>query len=78
VLLGALRRHRSDASSILISSAAFAALHLLDPNAILAVPFLFVVGVVMGRAVVRTGRLGRAIAIHSGFNLVSVVALFAT
>jgi hypothetical protein len=28
--------------------------------------------------VVRTGRLGRSVAIHAGFNLVTVLALFTT
>jgi len=77
ILLGALRRRRSDWAAILWSSAAFASLHLIDPNAWFAVPFLFVAGVVMGRAVVNTGRIARAIAIHAGFNLVSVLALVA-
>jgi membrane protease YdiL (CAAX protease family) len=77
ILLGALRQRRTDRSAIVISAAAFAALHLMDPNAVLAVPFLFVLGLVMGSAVVTTGRLARAVAIHAGFNLVSVLALFA-
>jgi len=77
VLLAALRRTRGDRFAVFGSAAAFAALHLLDPNAVLAIPFLFVVGVVAGRAVVATGRLGRAIAIHAGFNLVTVLAVLA-
>lgn len=76
VLLGALRRTRGDRFAVVGSAAGFALLHLLDPAALLAVPFLFVVGVVAGRAVITTGRLGRAVAIHAGFNLVTVVALF--
>ena len=77
VLLAALRRTRGDRFAVFGSAGAFALLHLLDPNAILAIPFLFVVGVVAARAVISTGRLGRAIAIHAGFNLVTVLALFA-
>lgn len=77
VLLGALRRTRSERFAVVASAAAFAGLHLLDPNAALAVPLLFVVGIVLGRAVVATGRLGRAIAIHAGFNAVTVLALLA-
>lgn len=76
VLLGALRRTHTDRMSIVVSATAFAVLHLLDPGAAFAVPFLFVLGLVMGRAVVSTGRLGRAVAMHAGFNLVTVVALF--
>ena len=75
VLLRALERTKGPRFAILWSSVAFAALHLLDPRAIVAVPFLFVVGLVIGREVVRTGRLGRGIAIHAGFNLVTVLAL---
>lgn len=77
VLLGALRRTRRDRPAVAISAAAFALLHLLDPNALLAVPFLFVVGVVAGHQVIATGRLGRAVTIHAGFNLITVVALLA-
>jgi len=78
VLLAALRRTRGDRFAVYGSAGAFALLHLLDPNAILAIPFLFVVGVVAARAVISTGRLGRAIAIHAGFNLVTVLAVFST
>ena len=77
VLLGALRRTRSERFALVMSAAVFAGVHLLDPNAVLAVPFLFVIGIVTGRAVVVTGRLGRAIAIHAGFNAVTVLAIFA-
>jgi len=77
VLLGALRRTRSERFAVVMSAAVFAGVHLLDPNAVLAVPFLFVIGIVTGRAVVVTGRLGRAIAIHAGFNAVTVLAIFA-
>ena len=78
VLLAALRRTRGDRFAVYGSAGAFSLLHLLDPNAILAIPFLFVVGVVAARAVISTGRLGRAIAIHAGFNLVTVLAVFST
>ena len=77
VLLGALRRTRSERFAVVTSAAVFASIHLLDPNAVLAVPFLFVIGIVTGRAVVKTGRLGRAVAIHAGFNAVTTLALFA-
>lgn len=76
VLIRALE-HRGRWVAILGSALAFAALHLIDPNAIVAVPFLFVLGVVLGYQVLETGRLGRGVAIHAGFNLVTVLALFA-
>ena len=77
VLLGALRRTRTDRFAVVVSAAVFAGIHLLDPNAVLAVPFLFVTGIVLGRSVIVTGRLGRAVAIHAGFNGVTVLALLA-
>ncbi len=77
VLLGALRRTRTDRYAVVVSAAVFAGIHLLDPNAVLAVPFLFVTGIVLGRSVIVTGRLGRAVAIHAGFNGVTVLALLA-
>jgi len=77
VLLGAFRRTRTDRFAVVVSAAVFAGIHLLDPNAVLAVPFLFVTGIVLGRSVIMTGRLGRAIAIHAGFNGVTVLVLLA-
>lgn len=76
ILLRALERSRGSRYAVVVSSLAFAALHLLDPNAIVAVPFLFVLGIVLARQVRATDRLGRGIAIHAGFNLVTVLALF--
>ena len=59
-----------------ISAAAFALVHLaLDPNALAAVPSLFVMGLVLAATVRQTGGLGLAIATHTGFNLVGVLAL---
>jgi len=78
VLLRALRDRMSDRWALVVSAIAFAAFHLLDPNAYLAVPPLFVLGLVMGRQVIQTGRVTRAVFTHMGFNLVSVIALFAT
>lgn len=76
VLLRALLERHSEGFAIVASSATFGAVHLLDPNALLAVPFLFVLGLVLARQTVRTGRIGRAMMTHSGFNLVTVVAVF--
>lgn len=75
VLLRALEP-RGRRYAVILSSIAFAALHLLDPNAVLAVPFLLVLGLILGHQTLKTGRLGRAVAIHAGFNLVTVMALF--
>jgi membrane protease YdiL (CAAX protease family) len=77
LLRGLLARH-GRRFAVWASAGAFAALHLLDPGAWLVAPLLTVLGVVMGNEVVRTGRLGRSVAIHAGFNLVTVLALFTT
>jgi len=77
VLLRALEPH-GRRYAIVVSSVAFAGLHLLDPNAVVAVPFLFVLGAILAHQTLETGRLGRAVAIHAGFNLVTVVAILAT
>jgi membrane protease YdiL (CAAX protease family) len=76
VLLRALTRRFSAWVAVLVSAAAFALGHLLDPNAALAVPALFIMGVVLARRVLSSGRLGGAVAIHAGFNLLSVLLLF--
>jgi len=79
VLLKALQGRLSPQWSGLVSAAAFALVHLaLDPNALAAVPSLFVVGLVLAATVRRTGGLGFAIATHTGFNLVGVAALLMT
>jgi membrane protease YdiL (CAAX protease family) len=78
VLLRALRDRFSEGRAIVLSAAAFAVFHLLDPNAFLAVVPLFLLGLVMARQVVRSGRIARAVFTHMGFNLISVIALFVT
>jgi membrane protease YdiL (CAAX protease family) len=76
VLLRALTHRFSSRAAIFGSAAAFALGHLLDPNAGLAVPALFLAGLVLARQVLVSGRLGGAIAMHAGFNLLSVLFLF--
>jgi membrane protease YdiL (CAAX protease family) len=75
VLLRALLRSRGPAFAVYVSAGAFAAIHLLDPNAWLAVPMLFVLGVVLGKQAVSTGRLGMPLLTHMAFNGLSVAAL---
>jgi membrane protease YdiL (CAAX protease family) len=75
-LLRALTHRLSSRAAIFGSAAAFALGHLLDPNAGLAVPALFLAGLVLARQVLVSGRLGGAIAMHAGFNLLSVLFLF--
>lgn len=76
VVLRALER-RGRRTAVYGSAAMFALIHLLDPNTLVAVPLFFVLGIVLGNEVLRTGRLGRAVAIHAGFNLMTVIALYA-
>lgn len=75
VLLRGLQARYGVWPAIVGSAAAFALVHLLDPNLLLAMPLFFALGLVLGYAAVRTGRLGRAITLHAGFNLVTVVAV---
>lgn len=67
--------HRGPRFAVIVSSAAFALFHLVDPAAALSVPFLFFLAVVLASERLRTGRLGRPIAIHAGFNLVTVIGV---
>lgn len=76
VLLRALDRRYPGWPAALGSAGAFALGHLLDANAALALPALFVMGLVLARGVQSTGRLGGAVAMHAGFNLLSVLLLF--
>lgn len=75
VLLRGLQARYGPRAAIVGSAAAFALVHLLDPNLLLAMPLFFVLGLALGHAAVRTGRLGRAVALHAGFNLVTAVAV---
>lgn len=59
--------------AVLISSAVFAAIHFQ----LLQFAGLFVFGLVAGALTARTGRLGPAIWAHIGFNMTTVVLLYA-
>ena len=76
VLLRALILRRGATFATYVSAAAFASLHLLDPDAWLAVPVLFVVGVVLAKQAIATGRLAKPFLTHAAFNLVAVASLF--
>lgn len=75
MLLSRLRRSMAPWRAIVVSAAAFAALHLLDPNALYAVPGLFVVGIALGWLALRTGDLSLPIFVHAGVNLTGAVVL---
>jgi hypothetical protein len=68
--------------SYVVAALVFALFHLLGvtgenflQSMLLLVPQLFVVGLILGWQAMRRRRLGVAIFIHSGFNLVAVLAL---
>jgi len=75
MLLAALARRLSRWPAILLSAAIFGSVHLLDPNAIAVVPGLFLVGVALAWAAMRTGNLSLPIALHSGINLLAAISI---
>jgi membrane protease YdiL (CAAX protease family) len=75
MLLDAFRTRVSDKAAIGLSAGVFAGIHLIDPNAIFAVPGLFILGIVAGYFVVRDGHLSRAIFTHVGVNLTGAVLI---
>jgi len=79
VLLRALQHRFSARVTFFTTAAAFGLAHLaLDPDAAVAVPALFVMGLVLAAQVQRRGRLSPAVFTHMGFNLLGVVALLAS
>ena len=78
----ALSRWMGEGVSFTVAALVFAFFHLLGVSGenltqslMLLVPQLFIVGLVLGWQTRRRRRLGVAIFIHSGFNLVAVLAL---
>ena len=81
VLLKAFHQ-RGRRTIMVLTSLVFAAFHMLglDPERLLqaaavVLPQLFLVGLVLAWITLRTGRLGPAIFIHSGFNLLAALVL---
>lgn len=75
MLLSILRSSFGKWVSIIVSAALFAAVHLIDPNAIAVVPGLFALGIVLGWVALKRGDLSMAIALHSGINLLAAITL---
>jgi len=75
MLLSRLTRSMSNTWAVVVSAAAFASIHLLDPNAIAAVPGLFIIGLVLGFQAIRRGNLSLAIFTHAGVNLTAAILL---
>ena len=71
LLLDRMRRRWGTATAVVASSLFFGATHLQP----LQFAGLTLAGLVFAAAVVRTGRLGTAIAVHAGFNATTFVAL---
>ena len=76
------QEHRSPRTTMVLTALVFSVFHLLglDPSRMLSaaavvLPQLFIVGVVLARVTLRTKRLGPAIFIHSGFNLLAAIVL---
>lgn len=81
VLLRALA-HRGRTFVIVITAALFSAIHILglDTDRLLAsaavvLPPIFLLGVLLAFITLRTGRLGPAIFLHSGWNLLAALVL---
>jgi len=76
MLLARLRRAMSPPAAIALSAAAFAVIHyVLDPDALFAVPGLFVIGVALAWLALRSGDLSAAIFVHVGVNLTGALVL---
>lgn len=75
MLLGRLVKRFSKHWAAVISAAAFAATHLLDPNAFLVVPGLFLVGVALAYLAYHSGNLSLPIFVHMGVNGLAVILL---
>ena len=81
-VLGRALASRGPRTVILGTALVFSSIHLLglDPDRLLAsaavvLPPIFVLGVVLAWATVRSGRLGPAIFLHSGYNLLAALVL---
>ena len=75
MLLARASRSMRIAWAVVVTSAVFAGVHLLDPNAIAALPGLFIICVVLAIVAVRRGDLSLAIPIHAGVNLTAALIL---
>ncbi|HEX6310961.1 MAG TPA: type II CAAX endopeptidase family protein [Acidimicrobiia bacterium] len=79
-LLRALLRRTTPAWAVFGSALVFALVHPLgDPGvgSVIVVPAILALGVLSGYLAVRSGDLSRSIMLHAGFNLLTVLALFA-
>ncbi len=75
MLLSRLMRSMSMWWAIIAQAAVFAGIHLVDPSAIAALPGLFLIGVALGYAAIRSGSLSLPIFLHAGVNLTAALLL---
>ncbi len=73
VLARSLQRRYSSMVTVGATGGIFAVVHALDPNAVKALPALFLFGMALTWAALRTGRIGTSICMHVGFNLLAVI-----
>jgi len=73
VLLRSLLRRMPVPAAVLVSSAVFGAVHLFDPNTFKLLPALIGMGLVSAVLAVYGGGMLRSIALHAGFNAVTVL-----
>jgi hypothetical protein len=74
LLLRSLERRLGSRWAIVVSAAVFGLAHF-EP---VLFPALFLFGIVLGTLAVRNGRLGPGVFAHAGFNLVTMIALYAS
>jgi len=81
VLLKALRNH-SNRFIMVVTAAVFSSVHILGldferiwASAVLVLPPIFLLGLLLAWVTLRTGRLGPAIFLHSGWNLLAALVL---
>jgi membrane protease YdiL (CAAX protease family) len=73
VLLRSLLRRMPVSAAVLTSAVVFGAVHLFDPKAFPIQPALIGMGIVSAMLAVYGGGLTRSIALHAGFNFVTVL-----
>ncbi len=85
VLYQLLEQRQGFRSAVFGSALVFSSFHIIGLStenfltaALITLPQLFIVGAVLANTARRRGRLGPAIFIHAGFNLVAILALLYT
>ncbi len=78
LLLRALLRRSTAVVAVVVSSVAFAVVHLLDPSTATLMAPLLLLATISGIRAVRSGDLSQSILLHVGFNLLSAILLLAS